>query len=373
MDDTNIRGLTMPKWGLSMAQGEVVDWLVGEGEPITPGTDVVEVETEKITGAVESPMGGLLRRQVAQVGETVPVSGLLGVIAEADVSDEAIDRFIEAFRANFVAAQDETESGAPMVESVEVAGRTLRYLKRGDGGGDPLLLLHGFGGDLNSWLFNHEALAADRTVYALDLPGHGESAKDVGDGTIGGLAEVASGFLEAVGETKVHLVGHSLGGAISLQLALSRSHHVGSVTLIAPVGLGAEIHAEFIEGFARANRRKEIKPQLQKLFGDPSLVSRSMVDDVLKYKRLDGVDGALRTIAGKFVQDGKQTIILRDRLGDISAPVLVIWGARDQIIPAAHAEGIASSRLAIIENGGHMVHMECAGEVNRLIEEFVTS
>ena len=86
MDGTNIRGLTMPKWGLSMAQAVVVDWLVGEGEMITPGTEVVEVETDKIAGPVEAPMSGLLRRQVAQVGQTVPVSGLLGVIASADIS-----------------------------------------------------------------------------------------------------------------------------------------------------------------------------------------------------------------------------------------------------------------------------------------------
>lgn len=370
MDDSNIQGLIMPKWGLSMSQGTIVEWLVGEGDVIVPGSDVVEVETEKITGAVEAPVGGLFRRRVAQVGQSVPVSGLLGVIAKADVSDEAIDRFVDAHCARFVPQQDETDSAGPAAQRVEVAGRSIRYLKRGEGA-EPLLLLHGFGGDLNSWLFNHEALAATHTVYALDLPGHGESSKDVGDGTIGWLAEIVSGFLSAVEQPQVHLVGHSLGGAVVLQLALSRPDQVRSCTLIAAAALGAEIDAEFIDGFVRANRRKEIKPQIEKLFADSSLVNRRLVDDVLKYKRIDGVDQALRTIAEKFIKDGRQATILRDQLSKLSAPSFVIWGAEDRIIPVSHTDGLPSHQLAIVEKGGHMVHMERANDVNRIIEDFI--
>lgn len=54
----------------------------------------------------------------------------------------------------------------------------IRYFERGEGG-VPLVLVHGFGGDLNNWMFNHEALAAGRRVIALDLPGHGESTKQL--------------------------------------------------------------------------------------------------------------------------------------------------------------------------------------------------
>jgi pyruvate dehydrogenase E2 component (dihydrolipoyllysine-residue acetyltransferase) len=73
--------LGMPKWGLSMREGKVTDWLVAEGEEVAEGTELFEVETEKIDGAVESPAAGVLRRRVAEVGAVVPVGGLVGVRA----------------------------------------------------------------------------------------------------------------------------------------------------------------------------------------------------------------------------------------------------------------------------------------------------
>ncbi|MEV2256334.1 alpha/beta fold hydrolase [Streptomyces sp. NPDC050147] len=72
--------------------------------------------------------------------------------------------------------------------------------------------VHGYGGDNNSWLFVQEPLAARHTVYALDLPGHGESGKEVGDGSLASLAAVVTDFLDALGIERAHLVGHSLGG-----------------------------------------------------------------------------------------------------------------------------------------------------------------
>ena len=170
---SGIRKLIMPKWGLSMEQGKVTRWLVEEGVRIEPGMEVLDVETEKIANAIEADVSGVLRRKVVPEGDVVPVSGLLGVIADPDVSDAEIDAFVAEFQANFVPAAAEEEETGAKPEKIEVAGRSLRYLKRGEGG-VPVILVHGFGGDLNNWLFNHEALAAKRTVYALDLPGHGE-------------------------------------------------------------------------------------------------------------------------------------------------------------------------------------------------------
>ena len=361
-----IHPLCMPKWGLSMKEGKVAGWLVDEGEPLAPGDEVVDIETEKISSAVEAAEAGVLRRHVAREGEVLPVGALLGVVAAAEVADADIDSFVGEFQANYVPPADDAAEAGPATEAVEIDGRVIRYLARGEGG-TPIVLIHGFGGDLNNWLFNHEALAARRAVYALDLPGHGGSAKDVGDGSLAFLAGVVTGFVDALGIEKAHLVGHSLGGAVALAVARAAPTRVASLVLIGSAGLGAEIDGDYLEGFIAAERRKDLKPHVEKLFGDPALVTRQLIADLLAFKRIDGVPAALRTIKESFVPAGAQGRLLRDVLG--SVPTLVVWGAGDRIVPAAHAEGLPEGvESAVLEGYGHMVQMEAASEVNRLID-----
>ena len=171
-------------------------------------------------------------------------------------------------------------------QTVDVSGYAIRYLQHGDGD-DVAVLIHGFGGDLDGWLFNHEALAAQCTVYALDLPGHGGSTKDVGDGSLGTMAGVVNDFLAMLDVPKAHLVGHSMGGAVALELARQQVDRVQSLTLIASAGLGTEIDGEYIDGFVGADRRKELKPHLQKLFADPKLVTRQLIDDLMAWATQD--------------------------------------------------------------------------------------
>jgi pyruvate dehydrogenase E2 component (dihydrolipoamide acetyltransferase) len=365
--------LGMPKWGLSMREGKVTDWLVAEGEEVAEGTELFEVETEKIDGAVESPAAGVLRRRVAEVGAVVPVGGLVGVLADPSVPDADVDAFIAEFQASFVPEEAAEEAEAPTA-TVEVGGRRLRYLERGPEApaGDPVVLLHGFGGDLNNWLFNTDKLAERRRVYALDLPGHGESAKDVGAGDLAELAGVLGGFLDAVGAGRAHLAGHSMGGAVALAFALEHPDRVASLALVAPTGLGEEINADYIDGFVAAERRRELKGVLELLFADQGLVNRTLVDDVLRYKRLDGVQEALTTVAAAMYPSGRQTAVLTGQLDRLTVPVLVVWGEQDRVLPPAHAEALAGhARVELLAGAGHSPHMEAANEVNRLVVAFL--
>jgi pyruvate dehydrogenase E2 component (dihydrolipoamide acetyltransferase) len=367
-----IHKITVPKWGLSMQQALVSGWLKEVGAPVRQGEGLVEVESEKIVGALESPAAGILRRQLATSHDVVPVGGLLGIVAGAEVSEAEIDAAVADFQANFTRDSSTAAETGPQPEKIAVADRTLRYLKRGEGG-DAVLLIHGFGGDLDNWRFNHEALTVGRRVYALDLPGHGESTKNVGAGKLDEMAVAVAAFMDAVDVGSAHLVGHSMGGAVALALAVHEPRRVRSLALLASAGLGTEIDANYIEGFVTAATRNALKPHAAKLFADAGLVNRRVIDDLLKYKRLEGVQSCLQKLSGNLLADGRQVRVMRDELGRVTQPVLVVWGSDDQIIPVSHALGLPPSvKVEVISGKGHMVMMEAAGEVNRLLNAIWT-
>jgi pyruvate dehydrogenase E2 component (dihydrolipoamide acetyltransferase) len=372
-----IAAITMPKWGLTMTEGKIVKWLKPPGTAFAQGDELLEIETSKITNVMEADADGTLLRIVAPEGSTLPIGALLAVIAPENTPPADI----EAFVAGFVVAEPSeatTETAAPTPRDLDAAGQRLRILEMGTATGTPTLLLHGFGADLNSWMFTQSALAESARTIALDLPGHGGSAKDVGAGDADALTGAVEAALAALGIARAHLIGHSLGGAVAASLAARRPDRIASLTLIATAGLGPDINAAFIDGFIRAARRKDATEVLQLLVHDPALVSRTMVEDVLRYKRLDGVPAALETIAHAWFAGGRQTLDLVAAITALTMPVQVIWGRDDRIIPVAHAQALATrlpqaQQVHILPQSGHLPHMEKSGEVNRLIRRFVAA
>lgn len=112
----SIFAVTMPKWGIEMTEGTITDWRVREGERVERGSEILDVETEKIVNAVEAPVSGVLRRIIAGAGDTRAVGELIGIIADESASDQEIAAFGESFVAavvSFEPAEDSAPAPAP--------------------------------------------------------------------------------------------------------------------------------------------------------------------------------------------------------------------------------------------------------------------
>ena len=116
---SDIYPIAVPKWGIEMVEGTIVTWNKAVGDAISKGDEVFEMESDKIVNDWESPVDGVLRRRIAEDGETLPVGELLGVIAAAEVDDAAIDDFIRNFARQEAGADPEPATeGTPASPSV---------------------------------------------------------------------------------------------------------------------------------------------------------------------------------------------------------------------------------------------------------------
>ena len=256
----------------------------------------------------------------------------------------------------------------------EVGGLRVRYADRGFGD-SVVLLLHGFGGDLDNWMFNIDSLAEKHRLLALDLPGHGQSVKTNVDPSLSGMATFVRKFLDVLSVSSVHVVGHSMGGAIAMQLASDSPETVKSLGLICSAGLGPDINSDYLRGFVEAQSQQELKLVLEQLFADESLVNLQLVNNLLNYKRMDGVEASLNALSETLISAGEQTF-LTDNIVASGIPVLVIWGKQDRIIPVSHAQNFSAAggycvEVEIFDSAGHMVQMEKAYEVNRSLLNFL--
>jgi pimeloyl-ACP methyl ester carboxylesterase len=267
---------------------------------------------------------------------------------------------------------------------VPTAGGRVFAVDRGPEGGEapPLVLLHGLLVTHHEFRGIIDALAADRRVIALDLPGCGESDRpapeDADEYSLSWLAERVHEALGELGVLRCDLLAHSLGGAVAVELCTSVPQLVRRLVLVDPVVFPFELPLEgrmvllprlgpFL--WKQMYRRSELRRHLVRVMSTPELVDERAVD--VYWDRL-GRDGG-REAAYAMLQQMTRLEPLRERLAKVEAPTLVVWGDRDALMPADTGEQIVrimpEARLAVVEGCGHAVPEERPEALVELVRE----
>lgn len=250
-------------------------------------------------------------------------------------------------------------------------GRLHRVRLR-KGQGDPIVLIHGFGADHNSWRILAAAAALSRPLLAVDLPGHGRSPG--GATTIAAMAADVAATLAEEGVTTADLVGHSLGAAVAVTVAEAAALHVRSLFLLSPAGLGPDINSAFLTGFCAARTEESLRPWMELLVADPTSLVQPFVTVTAETRARPGVAEAQAQIARHVFPDGNQMFSVREALAGLTVPIRVVFGAADRIIPARHMAGLPGTVAQhLFPDIGHMPQVEARDAVARLFVEHLRS
>lgn len=241
------------------------------------------------------------------------------------------------------------------------------------GSGPPALLIHGFGSDRMSWVANQTEIATVATVRTLDLPGHG--ATPLGTATRADqMAAVVADALDRDAGGPVHIVAHSLGGAVAIVLASTRPDLVRSLALIAPVGLGAPVNPAFLTDYPAAETPDAVDAVLKTLVSRPRLINRLLVDRVLEQLAAPGVRAGLSAVAADLAEVMALVAPHAAAVAASDLPRLVIWGEADPIVP------LDRDRLArfggehlLLPGVAHLPHVEAIRDVNTALARFLAT
>ena len=211
-----ITAITMPKWGLTMTEGKVVQWLKQPGASFAPGEELLEIETSKITNVVEADAAGTLARIVAPEGTHAADRRAAGgdrAAGHAGGGDRCVRRAVRRGRANRRGERMRRTGGA--ARAAGSRARRCAVWRWAAATACRCCCCTVSAAISTRWMFNQPALCDGRRTLALELPGHGLSSKDVGAGDAALFTDVIEAALAALEIERAHVVGHSMGGALA--------------------------------------------------------------------------------------------------------------------------------------------------------------
>ena len=263
-----------------------------------------------------------------------------------------------------------------------VRGVRVRYVEAGEG--TPLVLVHGLTSSKVAWRENIEALAERHRVYAVDLPGHGDSEKYNIDFDSAFIVGLMRDFVRGLGHERVAMAGVSLGGGVSLLTALEHPEMVSKLALVGSGALGREIamvirlaSLPVIGEFMLGGPLDNVGAMTRKCFYDKSRVPGDVVEELRRTNGLPGAREAALAIIRRYISlwGVRSRHVMTARLEQLAMPTMLFWGADDEIIPVEHAHRAArlipGAGLHVFERCGHWPQMEHSQEFNRLMLEYL--
>jgi pimeloyl-ACP methyl ester carboxylesterase len=268
---------------------------------------------------------------------------------------------------------------------VTIDGRRVNVIELGSG--PPAVFIHGLSGSWQNWLEQLPVFAREHRVIAFDLPGFGASQMPREKITIRGYGRFVDALLDELGVSSAAVVGNSMGGFIGIELAIRFPERVERLVLVSAAGLSIE--------YLRNERALAILGAIENRLAAYSgwLASRSdalarrpgarrMIFGIVAH-RPDRLPGPL--VAEQVRGSGKPGFLpaldaltdypIRDRLGEIACPTLIVWGAEDKLVPARDADEFArlipNSRKVVWAQTGHVAMLERPEAFNALVQAFL--
>ena len=245
---------------------------------------------------------------------------------------------------------------------IKINNLNVAYQSAGEG--DAVVLLHGWGGEADSFKPVFQWLSQTHKVYALDLPGFGKSDTPPTAWGTADYAQCVTAFFEELGIRKAHLIGHSFGGRISIILGAEHPEKVAKLILVDSAGIKPRRTAKYYFRVSLAKVGKLLRRWGTYGARVANALSRRVGSS--DYQRA----GAMRATLVKVVNED-----LRPLLARIAAPALLIWGADDKDTPVAYGKimekEIPDAGLVVLEQAGHFSYLDKFPQFCRVVASFL--